>query len=216
MWRGAKVEARTTDSWTPLIKACFYGHAEVARFLLDEGAAIEAKQDKGCTSLYFASQEGHIEVVKLLIAHGAVVDAPDNEGALPLFIASQFGHALAARELLAHGANPNVSMNDWAPLNVAADQGHTEAMCELLRKSETDINTRSGDGRTPLMLACEYGRLKATTVLIGHSADFTLLDDAGLSALAYAKTRASKADLTESERTDAKAVVAVLKASGAT
>ena len=135
---------------------------------------------------------GHTEVVKLLLARGAFVDAPDNEGASPLVIASLFGHALAARELLTHGANPNARVNSgWTPLHTAADQGHAETMCELLRMPETDVNTRSGDGLTPLIAACLNGRPKAVGLLVGFSADLTLLDNAGRSALTYVKARAA-------------------------
>ena len=65
------------------------------------------------------------------------------------------------------------------------------------------------------MVACHGGHLKAVGLLVGLSADLTLLDNAGRAALAHANTLAAQADLTQSERKDAKAIVALLKAHGA-
>ena len=88
-------------------------------------------------------------------------------------------------------------------------------MCELLRKPETNVNVRSVDGHTPLMVACSYGHLKAATALIDFSANLALFDNAGRSALAHANTRAARAGLTEGERKGAKAIVVLLEAYGA-
>ena len=105
----------------------------------------------------------------------------------------------------------------WAPLHRAANEGHADAFRELLRKPETDVNARIDDGTTPLMLACMYGNLKAATVLLAHEAiDLNLLDNAGCSAVFYAKARVAGAGLTENELKEAKTIVALLEVLGAT
>jgi ankyrin repeat protein len=48
-----------TTGWTPLIRACYKGYADVAKLLLDYNADIEAKGKKGFTALIAASQVGH-------------------------------------------------------------------------------------------------------------------------------------------------------------
>ena len=199
-----------------MVLACHFGHADVARFFLHAGAAIEAKTEDGCSSLYQASLRGHTEVIKLLLARGAVVDALENEGATPLREASWYGHAFVVRALLAHGADPNTRC-DCAPLHLAAAKGHANVVRELLRMPDTDVNVHDGDGRTPLMQACKYGRLKAAALLITHEAiDLTLLENAGHSALALAKRHAAVRHLNESKLKDANVLVGLLEQHGAT
>ncbi|KAL0048229.1 hypothetical protein WJX82_010668 [Trebouxia sp. C0006] len=59
------------DDTTALHFAAQKGHAEVARFLLNEGASINGKTRKGMTALMFAAQSGNAELVKLLIKRKA-------------------------------------------------------------------------------------------------------------------------------------------------
>ncbi|EOD20203.1 hypothetical protein EMIHUDRAFT_369223, partial [Emiliania huxleyi CCMP1516] len=56
---------------TPLIMACFNGHVESARLLLEAGAAIDQADEQGATPLFAACQDGHLEVAKLLSSYGA-------------------------------------------------------------------------------------------------------------------------------------------------
>ena len=74
---------------------------------------------------------------------------------------------------------------------------------------------RTINGRTPLTVACQFGHHKAVGLLIGHGADLALLDNAGHSALAYAKLRVAEADLSEGDAKSAKDIVALLEAHGA-
>ncbi|KAL0030089.1 hypothetical protein WJX79_006214 [Trebouxia sp. C0005] len=59
------------DDTTALHFAAQKGHAEIARFLLNEGVSINGKTRKGMTALMFAAQSGSSELVKLLLKRKA-------------------------------------------------------------------------------------------------------------------------------------------------
>ena len=164
------------------------------------------------------------------------MDARDTIGWTSLMAASQNGHAAVVRELLARGADVNARDNDGrTALHAASINGRAEAMRELLML-RPDINAQTGSGVTPLIDACSQGHLMAATLLIGHGADLALLDNAGHSALFLAEWLVQEdaqaptappaappaagaapppAVVTEAERAEHRAIVALLKARGA-
>ena len=120
----------------------------------------------------------------------------------------------------------------WMALHWASVDGRAEAMRELLKRHDVDINAQNGSGDTPLIAACFQGHLMAATLLIGHGANSALLNNAGRSALFWAKRRVQHdalaplvapaappaagaapppAVVTEAQREEHKAVVALLK-----
>ena len=56
---------------TPLMLACAFGHASLARSLLHHRAAINARTADGTSALEAAGRRGHREVVALLLDAGA-------------------------------------------------------------------------------------------------------------------------------------------------
>ena len=223
--RGAKIEAKDKNGCTARHEASFFGHAALVRLLLDEGAQIEAKENVGGTPLFCASQEGKLDNVRLLLERGAFADAHIN-GFTVLMIAGERGHSAVVRELLQRGADANARNNGGlTALLFASYHGRAEAMRDLLKRHDVNINTQDNDGRTPLMSACDKGHLMAATLLIGHAADLALLDNAGHSALFWAENRlrqdaappaAGDEAVSPALREEHKSIVNLLKAHGAT
>lgn len=56
-----------------LTLACYKGHLDMVRFLLEAGADQEHKTDEMHTALMEASMDGHVEVARLLLDSGAQV-----------------------------------------------------------------------------------------------------------------------------------------------
>ena len=71
--RGAKINARGMNDWTPLHLASNRGYLGVVRTLVEHGADIHDKTaiDGCCTPIMEAAARGWKEVVEFLLTHGA-------------------------------------------------------------------------------------------------------------------------------------------------
>ena len=102
--KGAQLEAKNIDDWTPLHYAAFQGHVEIVRLLCDRGADVEARSIYGRTSLHYATMNGHISIIKELIdERNAEVNARDNRGRPALMVAGLFRKHDIAAYLVSHG-----------------------------------------------------------------------------------------------------------------
>jgi len=71
-------------------------------------------------------------------------------------------------------------------LSLAAENGDISRILDLL-KSGAEINAQNSAGRTPLMQACFWGRIKAAQLILGHEPDIYTKDIRGRTALALTK-----------------------------
>ena len=78
--RGADLNAKNDEGWSPLHYAVGENHLEVVKLLLDAGANVNVKENRGISPLDFASMFGFFEIMKLPVAKGADLNAKDNEG----------------------------------------------------------------------------------------------------------------------------------------
>mmetsp|Transcript_40352 Transcript_40352/g.96843 ORF Transcript_40352/g.96843 Transcript_40352/m.96843 type:complete len:279 (-) Transcript_40352:31-867(-) len=62
--------APDTDGITPLMKACEFGHREVAQRLLERNANVNAVDHDGWNALFFAAKGGHVELCQWLVSRG--------------------------------------------------------------------------------------------------------------------------------------------------
>ncbi|KAH0623079.1 hypothetical protein JD844_031008, partial [Phrynosoma platyrhinos] len=69
--RGALCNAQTHGGATPLHRAAYCGHTDIAELLLAHGADPAAIDDEGKTSLHKAAENGHHELCCLLLKHNA-------------------------------------------------------------------------------------------------------------------------------------------------
>jgi ankyrin repeat protein len=126
--------ARNSDGWTTLHLAAFFGHAEIAKGLLNRGAAVDARSSNAMenTPLHAAAAGGNVRPVELLLARGADVNARQHGGWTALHSAAQSGHFDIAETLLMHGAAIDVRAdNNQSPLDLAL-LNKREKVAELL------------------------------------------------------------------------------------
>lgn len=88
---------------TPLIMACYYGYADIARYLCENGADLDAQALDGSTALIYSAYYNYYEITMLLLHHGASVNLKDKHGHTALYYAIQHDHDDVARVLKSRG-----------------------------------------------------------------------------------------------------------------
>ncbi|XP_055286955.1 ankyrin repeat and KH domain-containing protein 1 isoform X7 [Moschus berezovskii] len=158
-----------------LTLACYKGHLDMVRFLLDAGADQEHKTDEMHTALMEACMDGHVEVARLLLDSGAQVNMPADSFESPLTLAACGGHVELAALLIERGANlEEVNDEGYTPLMEAAREGHEE-MVALLLAQGANINAQTEETQeTALTLACCGGFSEVADFLIKAGADIEL------------------------------------------
>ncbi|XP_078658640.1 ankyrin repeat domain-containing protein 17-like isoform X7 [Branchiostoma floridae x Branchiostoma belcheri] len=174
--RGAGINTHSNEfKESALTLACYKGHLDMVRFLLEAGADQEHKTDEMHTALMEASMDGHVEVARLLLDHGAQVNMPTDSFESPLTLAACGGHVELANLLIERGANlEEVNDEGYTPLMEAAREGHEE-MVALLLSQGANINAQTEETQeTALTLACCGGFLEVSDFLIKAGADMEL------------------------------------------
>ena len=175
---------------TPLMKAVENGDKDVVTFLIDHGANVAIKDKCGYTALHRACIIYHDcspEVLSCLIENGADVNLSTDNNRTPLMTACEYGHVNTVTFLIEHGANVNLQDRDGLTAVHYAVRG--SQACEILSclmENGADVDTKTFDDCTPLMIAAEIGDTKVATFLIEHGANVDLPDKTGATALYYA------------------------------
>src|SRR5262249_992743 len=101
------VSAVSTDGWTPLHLAAFFGRGDAVGLLLNKGAQVTARSTNAMENppLHAAAAGRHTDVIKLLLDHGASANARQHGGWTPLHAAAQSGDLESAKVLVAGGAD---------------------------------------------------------------------------------------------------------------
>lgn len=124
------VNAYTVDGFQPLGLACFFGHFDVAEYLIKAGANVNSKSrnDLGVAPIQSAAAGGHRKIVKMLLAHNADPNIREQGGFTPLHAAAQNGDEETIRTLLFGGADQTIKSNNGkTALDLALEAGHEKA-----------------------------------------------------------------------------------------
>jgi ankyrin repeat protein len=98
------------DGFQPLGLACFFGHVDAARLLVERGAEVNSasRNDLKVMPLHSAAATGNPEVryelAKLLLEHGADANARQQDDFTPLIAADHHGDERLRTLLVEHGA----------------------------------------------------------------------------------------------------------------
>ena len=166
--RGARVNARNEQGYTPLLAAAYCGHPEVCEVLLKKGKANVKETTDGFTPLLAAAQCGHTKVCELLLANGSDLK---EKSPITLYTvlheAAGRGHDSLLQLLLAHKA---VDVNsrergDGTPLHCASQEGHLASVVALLQAG-ADPMLPQDDGALPIHLAAGDNHHEVVKILI--------------------------------------------------
>src|SRR5437763_16989279 len=89
-----QINTRSSDGATPLGLACFFGHLDVAIYLLDHGAEIDTLQTNPAfpfVALHSAMSGGQRPIFDLLLSRGASVNVREGGGLTILHEAAGLG-----------------------------------------------------------------------------------------------------------------------------
>jgi ankyrin repeat protein/predicted aspartyl protease len=229
---------------TPLVEAIRLGRSDAAESLINQGADVNASDSPERTPLLLASRLGDLNLVKLLLSKGAKVNVLDSAGNPPIVWAAVTGNVEIMAALIARGAeketldaavnwaaagnrasvidllasnHANVNQlfgNGSTALSVAAWQGNTEAVRELLKRGASQVSLESplaraaesgwddivrllldahgnvddlsAHGWSPLMEAAASGSMRTVRTLLAAGADTSKLSPEGKTAMEIA------------------------------
>ena len=130
----------------------------------------------GMRPLHYAAWQGRLEPVKLLLRASAAVNVASLDGQIPLHLAAQYGHYEVVREPASlqrrggGGRGPGWHGGAGQARRLTRLPAHPQS--EMLLQHQSNPCLVNKAKKTPLDLACEFGRLKVRPVSPGAGAGF--------------------------------------------
>lgn len=156
------------------------------RTALKAGEDPNAVNEDGDSPLMVALKNESNAAAQALAEHpGTEVDLANKVGETPLMMAALKGRTELCRTLIARGAQVNRS--GWTPLHYAAS-GEQLATVRLMLDSGAQVDSRSPNRSTPLMMAARYGTEEMALLLLARGANAALRNDRELTAFDFATT----------------------------
>ncbi|KAL1511022.1 hypothetical protein AB1Y20_005847 [Prymnesium parvum] len=171
---GAPIDALTLDDWaSPLLVACFNGHAAAAQLLIDANADLDTPNAEDATALHVACHNGAIDCVRRLVGARADLTLRTSLGETALHVACGASDAAAVELLLAARADVAAMTHEGAtPLHVACGAGSAPCVAALLGAAAAAGGGGGGGGvAPPLHVACEAGWSECAALLLEAGAD---------------------------------------------
>src|SRR5574341_277086 len=154
-----------------LFDAAWSGDTSAVRSLLAAGVNVNARDPASKTALMAAAVNGYAETVKVLLAAGADVDAADEYGETALMNAAFNGYVNIVDLLVEKGVNVDAARN--------GDLRVTDA----LLAAGADVNARTLDGDTALMMGSAGGYIEIVRALLAMNADVNAKNRFGETAI---------------------------------
>jgi len=166
------------DGRTPLQMAAGLGRKDFAELLIANGADVNLSARYGVTPLCIAARwegdsgELNRELIELLIANGAAVNPTSKRGCIPLYHAVMGGQKDTVELLVAKGAE--VKGKALLPRDMSFGWWRSKFdwdIAEFLVAQGAEVNTKSGDGCTPLHVAAMFGPKEIVKLYLEKGAD---------------------------------------------
>jgi len=161
------------------------GDIDSVRAWLDAGLDPDFIADRTGTGLMIAAAAGNIALMELLVGRGAKLDKTNAADEQALMHAAWQGRLAAVKWLVGRGASVNREPMKWTALHYAVFAGHEDVATYLIEQG-ANINARSTNGSSVLMMAVFEGRAELAKRLIAGGADTGVKNDKGDGALEWA------------------------------
>ena len=202
MWAVRKSESEEGKVTAPIEKKY-----DIAKLLIQSGADIHLKNRWGSTALQWAADSGNLLMVQALIERGADVNAGDDDGLTPLMVAANYEgetYLKMVQTMIKAGAKVNAQdVFGLTALMKAAMNHFKTGTVRFLVSSGAEIDSKTKEGYTALMLACKTARTEIIKFLIDAGADL------------QARTNNGDSVMTVAKHAGYKDVIAILKKAGA-
>jgi ankyrin repeat protein len=153
--------------------------------LLARGFDPNSHEESGQSALTLAVREDARQVVEVLLKNPQLaVDRPNQFGETGLMFAALKGDLALARRLVERGAA--INRPGWNPLHYAASGPEPELVAWLLMRG-AELEARSPNGTTALMMAARYGNEQSADLLLAQHASTEVRNDRGLNAADFAR-----------------------------
>lgn len=168
---GADPDTRLSDGTPVLISAIHAHNTALAELLLAFQAAPDSRNRHGQSALQLAVQYGFDNLARQLVFRGANCNHPDTLGFTPLYAAVATHNLKLVTLLLKHGADPNhgVRVSKRPFLHQALEQGDQE-IAQALIAAGAALNSRDGNGETPIFAAARSGSTAIFEYLLANGA----------------------------------------------
>jgi quinoprotein dehydrogenase-associated probable ABC transporter substrate-binding protein len=205
--KGADVNARGSQGYTPLTSAARQRYTDMIKLLLKLGANVNARDADNMTPLLEAVIRDDVPSIKVLLAHGANVQARGPQGFDPLALSIEERRYEAAQALIDAGAKVNAAVGDQGltPLMIAVAQSAPAEgakfipsstrpidIAKALIKRGADVNAKDKTGMTALMVAASHDNAAMVGLLLQSGANPKAKNAQGQTALAIAKLNGNK------------------------
>lgn len=198
--RGADLKMRDGNGATTLMFAIEGGDTKAAARLIKLGVDPQARTKDGFTAAHSAAsftglgyraaeraqdRRTAVELLRLISGAKGDLNAATEAGDTPLNLAVMSGYREAVEFLLAQGLNPNhANAKGETPLmhSITASVDRFAKM-KLLVTKRAEVNAKSSEGLTALMLAAQTMQRGALIYLLGQGADANATDGRGATAL---------------------------------
>lgn len=161
------------------------GDLAAARRWLDEGLDPDFEGDLIGTGLMIGAWTGNLSMMTLFLERGARLDKANRFGETALMLAAWKNQQAALRWLIERGAKPDRPPREWTALHYAVFAGHAGPAEDLLAAG-ADVNARSTNGSTVVMMAAREGHAALARRLIEAGANPALKNDYGDDAVGWA------------------------------
>ncbi|MDH5757569.1 MAG: ankyrin repeat domain-containing protein, partial [Nitrospinota bacterium] len=160
--KGARLEVKDNMGQAPLHLAAYMGKLEMVALLIENNAVIDYKTMFGKTPLMFAAERNFLDVVKLLLKKGAKINSKDDRGNTALSLAIRSGHGEMVEFLRKSGSKlPSIDSKNILETMINAVMGGDMGLIKEIVSKGVDINRKTEEGWTALLVAANVGNLEA-------------------------------------------------------
>lgn len=170
---------------TAFVVSMELGDLSQAEAWLDAGLDPDFMGSRIGSGLMIGAWEGNLELMRLFISRGADINRANANGETPIVMAAWRGNLAVVKWLLERGARINAPQRQWSALHYAVFAGHAE-VADYLIEQGADIDARSTNGSSVLMMAIYEGHQDLAKKLIEKGADRNPKNDWGDGALEWA------------------------------